>query len=677
MVFITSPTLQTQFLDGSKYWRNWEQRKHSLKSLRGGGVRIAKQSDVEVDFSHFTPDKYLLTWSTAVAGVEPEENGFTIVTPHTKYINDNGNAWLNELLLESYHSFILAEIFLEHVQIPELSKGKILDAVAWVIERQSNGYPEPIPTVFIDALQATDIKRHPKLVRNIREGYLKECSMGCLLPNGKVTLADGTQTEIQNIQEGDYILSPNGGARKVTKVHVRSVENEPIYKGKVGGIKNGFALTGEHPIKIAGGLKEDVRDYYDSNLLIPHQCSDPGPKADYFRVDVLKEYSKSSHFNYYVAESYPKEIWLPSEMVDEKFAELLGMLAGDGLVRDYDSWTCTNVELHLNEDEVFISDRGKYLMKAVCGGYNKYDHHERVGNVYLRNHNAKIFALLKKFLFGNKAPEKKFASEVIFWPHHLQQALLRGYFNTDGDVSKTTQLKGESRSRDLRDQVYLILLRNGNLADRGDILHKPTGFSKGKNPYMMYVVTTSRTNNASWMSDKLPTNKEMDEWKSNKCFFSQGRIMRQIDSITIENYSGLVYNLEVQDDHVYLHNGLDIHNCDVLFTQCSKCGKVFEEGRDDCCDHIRNSLGKYYTDSDGKKRKVSELCGVPGKKGSCVFRELSWVKKPAFIWASMHGLVPEGKKSSGYPLKAFVPTSRYRETSKESPDWDLALKRKY
>ena len=97
------------------------------------------------------------------------------------YVTDGAishNCWQNQTLLESYRSFILAENYLEHVQVPVLSKGKVLDAVAWVAFEKDNRYREDIPTVFVDALIATDKKKHPHLVQAIMRRELKAVSMG-------------------------------------------------------------------------------------------------------------------------------------------------------------------------------------------------------------------------------------------------------------------------------------------------------------------------------------------------------------------------------------------------------------------------------------------------------------------------------------------------------------------
>jgi hypothetical protein len=105
--------------------------------------------------------------------------------------------------------------------------------------------------------------------------------------------------------------------------------------------------------------------------------------------------------------------------------------------------------------------------------------------------------------------------------------------------------------------------------------------------------------------------------------------------------------------------------CDILWSQCSRCGREIEEGVDEPCSHIKDQLGKYYEDKKGIKRRVAELCGLPGVKNSCSFKELSWVSRPAFLWARLHGFLEFGDRSTGRLLKAIVPITRYRESNKE------------
>jgi hypothetical protein len=659
---ILSPSLsQVHILSGKRYWDQWNQNCKDRGHSRGNG-RVARK-EISVDFSRYTPDNYLLTWITAVAGVEVEDDGHTIRQVHNHYINDNGNSWMNRVLLESYHSFIMAENFTEHVSIPEFSKGKVLDAVAWVVERQYGGYREPIPTVFIDVLVATNKKKHPLLVKKITSGVLNSISMGCLMPDGLVTMADGTQREIQNVLVGDFVMTEKGGAGEVIDVQIRDVVDEDVYEGNITGITGNFILTGDHPVKFTSGGKESIRSDKRSGLILPHICGNPTTSAEFFAVESQGEYNHKTHSIHdklYVAEAYPREIWLPSEMVTEEFAELLGMLAGDGYfcgLKGYETRLISNVE------HVSIDMRARALMDSCFGSHIDFEHQSCSITDWLQASDSVQTRLFKKFLLGKKDPEKKFAPEVIYWPHHLQRALLRGYFNADGDFSEREILKAESRSQDLRDQVYLMLLRNEVVSNRCRVLHKPTGFSKGGS-YYMYLVTVGKGYNKTWMSDKVDIT-DPEFVGNSPTFLAQSFMMRRVKSFTKKKYTGKVYNLTVRDAHTYTHCGVVVHNCDILWSQCSRCGKKIEEGIDEPCGHIKNELGKYYIDKKGIKRRVSELCGLPGVKDSCSFKEVSWVSRPAFLWARMHGFLEYGDISTGRPLSAIVPISRYKESNRE------------
>jgi hypothetical protein len=138
--------------------------------------------------SGFNPEQYLLTHATIVASVdtyEPtnaklgsvDDNGFTVnrkygnyrIKPECdKFINNNLDSWDRDVLLKSYRTFIGSHNFVEHVQVEDLSKGRIIDAVARDIG----------DSVYIDILVATD-RKHTDLVKAIESGQMNSMSMGC------------------------------------------------------------------------------------------------------------------------------------------------------------------------------------------------------------------------------------------------------------------------------------------------------------------------------------------------------------------------------------------------------------------------------------------------------------------------------------------------------------------
>ena len=145
----------------------------------------AKASEI---LEGFNPSDYLLTHATIVCSVDVEDvpgvkvgseavDGHNVVRNYTdyritpdcdKFINNNMDAWSRDVLMKSYRTFIGAHNFVEHVQIENLSKGRIIDAVARDIG----------DSVYVDILIATD-RKHTDLVKAIENGKMSTMSMGC------------------------------------------------------------------------------------------------------------------------------------------------------------------------------------------------------------------------------------------------------------------------------------------------------------------------------------------------------------------------------------------------------------------------------------------------------------------------------------------------------------------
>jgi len=136
----------------------------------------------------FTPDRYLLTHATIVCSVDAvpvsgvktgsvTENGqsilrkyadFRVSTDTDKYINNNLDCWSRGVIERSYKTFVGAHNFVEHIQVEELSKGRIIDAVLRDIGE----------SLYVDILVATD-RTHEQLVKDIVSGRMNSMSMGC------------------------------------------------------------------------------------------------------------------------------------------------------------------------------------------------------------------------------------------------------------------------------------------------------------------------------------------------------------------------------------------------------------------------------------------------------------------------------------------------------------------
>lgn len=152
--------------------------RHEWRLLAHGGNRIRVARELDVDWKKYNQDNYLFSHCTIVASVKVGSNGYYIDPACSELVNNNGNAWSNEVLMATFKSFVGGENYLEHVQVPELSKGKILDAVLRPLTYKSKEGNEA-DIYFCDILVATN-KKHDALVAKIASGDLTTMSMGCL-----------------------------------------------------------------------------------------------------------------------------------------------------------------------------------------------------------------------------------------------------------------------------------------------------------------------------------------------------------------------------------------------------------------------------------------------------------------------------------------------------------------
>lgn len=154
---------------------------------RASNLQFDVRRGTKVVLQEYEPKEFLLSHCTIIASVDTEKSaaplgkhvvdGFQIerkwadwlITPDTtKYVNNNCDAWERKLLLACFRTFIGGDNYVEHIQIPEMSKGKIIDAAARDIG----------DSIYVDILVATQ-RRHRSLISAITSGQLQTLSMGC------------------------------------------------------------------------------------------------------------------------------------------------------------------------------------------------------------------------------------------------------------------------------------------------------------------------------------------------------------------------------------------------------------------------------------------------------------------------------------------------------------------
>ena len=133
-----------------------------------GNTRVAGEK--EVAYQELLPDhlsNYVLAHSTIIASVDVEKTKDHYITPQTSvFVNKNGDAWERGVILSTYGTFVGTPNYVNHVQIPSLSVGTNLDAVA--IQHDDS--------VYVHLLTATH-KKH-SIAKRIIDGSIHAMSMG-------------------------------------------------------------------------------------------------------------------------------------------------------------------------------------------------------------------------------------------------------------------------------------------------------------------------------------------------------------------------------------------------------------------------------------------------------------------------------------------------------------------
>jgi hypothetical protein len=152
------------------------------KKVAPGRVKVAKSVIAEYD-----PSKWLLSHATIVASVDVDQkdpndpkSNYLIKPEYSIFVNNNGDSWERNLLKNCYHTFIGADNYVEHIQIKELTKGKIIDAAIREVPFTKDSEGNDLTTLYVDILVATSLK-HRDLVDKIKTGEYNSMSMGCLI----------------------------------------------------------------------------------------------------------------------------------------------------------------------------------------------------------------------------------------------------------------------------------------------------------------------------------------------------------------------------------------------------------------------------------------------------------------------------------------------------------------
>ena len=660
----------------------------------------------------FVPSEHLLTHATIVASVDTfsppntklgkvMEGGFPVNRKFgnyrvklgcDKYINNNLDCWDREVLAKSYRTFIGAHNFVEHVQVEELSKGRIIDAVARDLG----------DSVYVDILIATD-RKHTDLVTAIESGKMATLSMGCFLPGTQVTMADGCRIPIEDVVPGDMVLTHKGRAREVV--------NKQIKGGKWGirritavGVPNTIEATDNHPFFVfrqpencACGCGEALPEYkggrknatralkrrfktgHDKRILNPNGSYSLKEYTERkARLDAIKagegQWVRADELRVGDFVSFPRSQTEGTEASTGK-ARLLGYFLAEGsFLKRSGRRVGTQFTFALNEKDTFVAEVCHLLEQEFDLANSPWTQDRQDRNTCTVTVTDEKVADWFFSHGGEYSQHKRLSDEALSWSTEAHKHLVGAWINGDGHLhSIHGNTSGTTTSYDLACQMHMLMARCGWFARMeakqgaqtaqsvrrvvGGDLQCEVALITGDTRHPHFNLTVGKTQAVSMApyTDKAATE---------AAFASQGPrvrddvVMFPITSIEKAAYEGWVHNMEVDEDHSYVVEGVGVRNCTVDGTICTKCGH-WAADETEMCPHIKYEKGNTFFDDQGRQHRVAELCGHPSidPTGGVQFIEGSWVGTPAFTGAVLRNVIAlHGEDELGNAASAMLQT---------------------
>ena len=628
-------------------------------------------SKVVVD--QYDPKQYLLTHCTIVASVDTENgpgklgsqmvDNFQInrkyqdyyITPDTsKYVNHNNDSWERKLLLSAYRTFIGAENY-------------------------------------------------------------------CFVSGTKITMSDGTHKAIDQVRVGDEVLTHMGNIRKVTHTFARAVSEE-VSDVYIDRFKEPVRCTSNHPFrKLSVSIPEVRRNQngteasnirYQRDALLSFLRDGKGAFVDR-GVNPTKVWEKAGNLSKH-------DLLLGAEAslqfggsVEEGL--LLGYYVEEGCLYKKPNGVLHGVILTFGHHESTLAEHSKQLAEKLFPGC-------RVG-VYPRGSIIRVEIIgegigdwfLKNG--GEYSESKRLSSTVMRWSKEALIAIFAAWCTGDAQRhKKTRRVVGSTVSPYLAAQMFRIADIVGIKSSMWE--ETEAGFKKrqktvgkvqliiggepklfevhAKHKVFNIIVSQGSVGLFSELTPRWAGNPNKKAKKRDDFTWYAGCRTHYVRKVTTQQYTGFVYNIEVEEDNSYvLFNGVAVHNCehlqipelskgkivdavardigesvyvDILVaterkhkplvasiesgqlktlsmgaqvrgTVCSKCGN-YAEDETQLCNHIKYFKGGDFYDASGKKRKIAEICGhLIEEPGSCRFIEASWVANPAFTGAVLRNIL--------------------------------------
>lgn len=360
----------------------------------------------------------------------------------------------------------------------------------------------------------------------------------CFAPQTLVSTDKGMK-RICEIEKGDLVFTHLGRLRKVTNVFSRDYSG-PFLKIKVQKLGDPILCTPGHEFFQVKGSYKQIKP------------ASFGPsKFNFEKAKIIKTKASDLWYDDWLIVSkntgeatYPDDAPTP---LTEEFAWFLGLYTAEGYtnrLERQEDYFC----LSLGSHETEYINRAFSFAKEFLVGDKISDKNPTIAinkNArVIRVRNEKVAAWLEREI-GRGASEKHVPYWMFSQPNNIIKAYIEGAVSGDGSISDKGLVTYYTVSDVLAFQIRDLVAK---LEIAGSFVSKTNnGFSEGKKHQIKVISWSNRTKyiQSGFMND-----------------FMSGFTVK-INSIEEIQYTGKIYNLEVDEDHTYQVYGIPVGNSTV------------------------------------------------------------------------------------------------------------------
>lgn len=358
----------------------------------------------------------------------------------------------------------------------------------------------------------------------------------CFTTGNFVLTANGYK-DISDIRPGDSVMTHTGEYREVFDYGTAQAE---ILNVKIFGTPS-IATTAGHPFYVVERSEEKKEKWNDKTTYIfskPHWVVASKLTKNHFVISPLDSIREESHHRLTPEEAY-----------------FIGHWVGDGWLRKTSRIGTYNKTLKDGTKTYRKSGFKKTI--HICGSFSEQDILTQIFNnmfntfhvsemrtvLRFSGYSSRLFEILEEF--GAGASEKSFPNWVFSEPLHIQQKMLEGYMDSDGNASDNT--------KNLTTVSYKLALGTQRLV-RNIYRINPhiTKFIRPKQTVIEgRTVQQKDTYQIRWY---IAGNKSTT-------FFEDGFMFSKVYEVEETNHTEQVFNFSVREDESYTINNFAVHNC--------------------------------------------------------------------------------------------------------------------